>query len=106
MGHQPPARAGTVDPHSPVHSVPGVRSAGPFRSSVSVARPKAGHSLEAFRPAPLDRRLDKGEHCPLQRGGREHLAPAVLGLERLWRFLLIGDALPDLLEDGSRGEPP
>src|SRR4051794_10587221 len=65
----------------------------------SVARPAPGELGEAAGSGPVDGRLRGREDGALQRGGQHDLAHLVLALQRARGVFLVGDLLPDLLED-------
>src|SRR6185436_14871939 len=67
-----------------------------------LAGPDAGDALEPTGAGAVDERLDRPEHGALERGRGDHLAPAVAGVGRLGRALLVGHAAPEALEEHPR----
>src|SRR4051795_3956333 len=79
---------------------PGVRS--PGARARSVARPGAGHLAEAMGSRAVYGGLRGREDGALDRGGEDDLPHRVLALQCARGVVLLGDELPDLLEDGPR----
>src|SRR4051794_39901633 len=70
----------------------------------SVAGPDAGGLLEGLEAPAVDGGFDGAEDGALDGGGGHDLPPAPLRLTGLGRVVLVGDPLPQLLEQRSGHE--